>query len=275
MGFKDKAKEKRILGEDSNKPKKEKWAGASSIAAERSNRYVPDWEDIAEPPTRLVMSSEALQKRGKSRFAFTMPAPLAYLQLDANFEHILKWARSQKKFAKKDSLRHLRYFADPRADIKSANRAVFDRLIKDFDYCCDEFAGGSVVIDTASELLDVRKLAEFGRNTSIVQIYYGGFYADLRWMVKRALDSNCNVNFIHRRKKEYRGDAWTGDYTTEGWAGIVYETQVHVVHDRVTEKGETTFSTTIQDCAQDARLMGIELTDDDNNFDALAKRVLR
>lgn len=214
------------------------------------------------------MASAAQQKRGKSRFGFTMPKPLAYFQLDANYEHVLAWAR--KEYPKKDAIRHLKYFADPRADIKSANAGVFDRLIKDYDYCVDNYK--SVLIDTTSELLDVRKLAEFGRNTQILQIYYGGIYADFRWMVKRALESNCNVNFIHRMKKEYRADNWTGGFELEGWRGIMYETQIYVEHER---DAEGVFTTNIIECAQDANLMGLSLSsaDDENDFTQLAVRV--
>lgn len=214
------------------------------------------------------MASAAQQKRGKSRFALTMPKPLAYLQLDANYEHVIAWAR--KAFKGKDAIRHLRYFADSRGDIKSSNAAVFDRLIKDFDYCIHNFK--SVVVDTTSELLDVRKLGEFGRNTQILQIYYGSIYADFRWMVKQALESACNVNFVHRMKKEYRNDNWTGNYELEGWRGVVYETQVYVEHERDTEG---VFSTNIIECAQDALLMGTALSseEDENDFPHLAARI--
>jgi hypothetical protein len=219
------------------------------------------------------MASAALQKRGKSRFALTMPKPIAYMQLDANFEHVLAWARKTFGGKKtKDNIRHLRYFADPRGDVKTNNRAVFERLMNDFDYCVENFR--SIIIDTTSELLDVRKLAEWGRTTQIPQIYYGSIYADLRWMVKHALDHDCNVNFIHRMRKEYRNDNWTGGYELEGWRGIVYETQVYVEHERDTENN---FTTNIVECAQDAMLMGTSLssTEDDNDFPHLAARIFQ
>ena len=251
------------------KDKKERFATASETARERPDRYVPDYEEITEAPQRVVMASAALQKRGKTRFAFTMPKPLAYMQLDANYEHVLAWARQTYCKKQKDAIRHLSYFADPRTDIKTANREVFDRFIKDYDYCIRNFR--SVFIDTASELLDVRKLAEWGRNTQIPQMYYGGFYADFRWMVKEALKTDCNVNFIHRFKKEYRNDEWNGDYELEGWRGIVYETQVYVEHTREDQN----FSTNILECAQNARLMGMSLSsdDEDNDFASLARKI--
>lgn len=212
------------------------------------------------------MASAALQKRGKSTWGFTMPKPLAYLQLDANYEHAL--AKARKEYGK-DSIRHIRYFADPRADIKSANAAVWERIVRDFEYCVENFR--SVLIDTTSELLDVRKLAEYGRTTQIMQMYFGGFYSDLRWMVKHALDHNANVNFVHRMKKEYVNDTWAGGYELEGWRGIVYETQTYVEHDR----DENTFTTTVKECGQNAMLNGVVLSsdDDENDFAGLATRI--
>lgn len=218
------------------------------------------------------MASAAIQKRGKSTWGFTMPKPLAYMQLDANYEHALKKARAEaaKQKQGKDAIRHLSYFADPRADIKGANLAVWQKFIRDFEYCVENFK--SVLVDTTTELLDVRKLAEFGRNTQIMQIYYGGFYADLRWMVKHALQHNANVNFVHRMKKEYVNDSWNGGYELEGWRGIMYETQVYVEHQR---SDEGVFSTDIKECAQDALLNGMSLSsaDDENDFAGLATRI--
>lgn len=193
---------------------------------------------------------------------------LAYLQLDANYEHALKKART---LYGPESISHLRYFADPRADIKAANLAVWERFVRDFEYCVKHFR--SVMVDTTSELLDVRKLAEFGRTTQIMQMYYGGFYADLRWMVKHALDNDANVLFIHRAKKEYVNDVWKGDYELEGWRGITYEAQVHVTHDR-DEDGN--FTTTVVDCGQDAMLNGYTFNsgdEDGNDFAALAVKI--
>ena len=248
--------------------KKQKPATASAIAAAADKHYTPDYEDDQEPAQRLIVASSALQKRGKTTFGFSMPGPLAYLQLDANYEHALSKAR---KLHKKKDIKHLRYFADPRADIKGANAAVWSRLIRDFAYSVDNFR--SVFVDTASELLDVRKLSEFGRTTQILQMYYGGFYADLRWMVKYATDHDANVMFVHRQKKEYVNDTWKGDYELEGWRGIVYEAPIYIEHTRDDEGNA--YITTIKECSQDAMLVGTTLSsaDDENDFAALATRV--
>lgn len=254
--------------------KKQKFKSARDISAGSSDRYEPEFEDAVEAPPRLVAVSSAQQKRGKTTWGFTMPKAkrdgregLAYLQLDANYEHALRKART---LYGADSISHLRYFADPRADIKSANAAVWERFLRDYEYCVKKFR--SVMVDTTSELLDVRKLAEFGRTTQIMQMYYGGFYADLRWMVKHALDNEANVLFLHRAKKEYVNDVWKGDYTLEGWAGIVYEAQVHVTHDR---DDEGNFTTTVVDCGQDAMLNGYTFSssEDENTFADLAMKI--
>ena len=202
-----------------------------------------------------------------------MPKPLAYMQLDANYEHALKRARDAAAKAKqgKDAIRHLRYFADPRADIKGANAKTWERFVHDFEYCVENFK--SVLVDTTTELLDVRKLSEFGRSTQIMQIYYGGFYADLRWMVKHALNHDANVLFAHRMKKEYVNDSWGGGYELEGWRGIMFETQCYLEHDR--NDDGTEFTTTIKECSQNALLTGTVLSssDDENTFASLATKI--
>lgn len=222
---------------------------------------------MVDAPRRIVAASAALQKRGKTTFGFTLPKPMAYMQFDANYEHAL--AKARKQYGK-DAIRHMKYFADPRADLKAANGAAFDRFIKDFDYCCDNFRG--ILIDTSSELMDVRKMAEFGRTTQIPQIYYGPIYSDFRWLVKRALDSNANVLFVHRLKDEWLGGDRTGGYVMEGWKGVQFDAQMYLEHQR---DEEGTFTTTIVECAQDAMLMGMSLSsaEDENDFATLATRV--
>lgn len=262
-----KSKDKPDAG-DSGDAKKKGWKGAAATVRDTPTQYVPAYEDIVEAPRRIVAATAGLQKRGKTRFAMTLPKPLAYLQLDANYEHAL--AQARLRYPKKGDIQHLKYFADPRTDIRSANQAVFERLMRDFDYCVKNFRG--VIVDTATELMDVRKLAEYGRNTQIPQIYYGSIYADFRWMVKHALDHDANVLFLHRLKDEWAGGDRTGNYVMDGWKGIQFEAQMYLEHSRDTDGN---FITNIVECAQDAMLMGMTLSsaDDDNDFPGLATRV--
>lgn len=213
-----------------------------------------------------MWASAAIQKRGKTTFGFTMPKPLAYLQLDASGDHALRMARAQWG---EESISHLKYFADPRQDIKEANRAVFEQFVKDYEYCVENFR--SVLVDTMTELLDVRKLAEFGRTAQIMQLSYGGMYADLRWLVKKGRAGNANVGFLHRMKDEYKDGDRTGGMVLDGWQKITYEAQVYVEHDRA----EGVYTTTVKDCEQNGMLPGMTLSslDGDNDFPHLAAAV--
>lgn len=257
-----------------DKPKKEKFVTARELSVQHTGAYKPDFENVVEAPQRVVLSSMALQKRGKTTWAYTMPKEkkgklegLAYFQFDANYEHALR--KSREQYGDK-AIQHLRYAADPRSDIKTSNLAVWTRLLRDYEYCLGRFR--SIVIDTTTEVLDVRKLAEYGRNTQIQQMNYGAMYSDLRWMVKQALDSDTNVNFIHRMKKEYINNNWTGEYALEGWGNIVFETQCHISHDR---DSDGVFTTTIVDSGQDAMLNGLTFSseDGDNDFKSLAMKI--
>lgn len=197
-----------------------------------------------------------------------MPRPLAYLQLDSSGEFMLEQARASSK--KKDDIKHLKYFADPRGDIKASNLRVWEKLIRDYEYCVQNFR--AVLVDTVTEALDVRKLAEYGRNSQILQIYYGSIYADFRWMVKEARQHDANVWLVHRVKDEYVGGDRTGNDLLDGWRGIMYEAQVYVEHDR-TDDG--VFTTTIKECEQNALVTGMVLSsaEDDNDFPSLATRI--
>lgn len=197
-----------------------------------------------------------------------MPKPLVYMQLDSSGEFALKAARAKAK--KPSDIQHLKYFADPRADIRGANLKVWERVLRDFEYNVRNFR--SVLLDTGTELLDVRKLAEYGRNAQILQIYYGAFWADFRWLIKEARLNDANVLFTHRTKDEYKDGDRTGNDVLAGWKDIVYEAQVYIEHDR-TDDG--VFTTTIKECEQNAMAMGQVLSsaDEDNDFAGLATQV--
>lgn len=252
---------------------KGKFTSAGSIAANSQGSYVPSFEKVQAYPNRIVAATMAQQKRGKTRFAFTMPkkgngrSGLAYLQLDNNYQHALTAAR---KTYGADSIQHLSYSsADPRGDLQAEARRRWERFITDYDYCVRKMA--SVVVDTMTELNDLRKIAEHGRNSQIMQIFYGSIYSDYRWMVKHALDNDANVLFLHRQKDEYLRNERTGNLKLDGWVGIAYETQMLLEH---TRDDDGIFSTIIREAGQDARLIGMEFSSDpkseNNDFNSLA-----
>lgn len=213
------------------------------------------------------MASAALQKRGKTRWAFTMPKPLIYMQLDNCYEHAL--ARARQEYGE-DSIRHIHYEVNPTKDLKAAAADTWTNFVNDYKYAINN--ARSVVIDTASELMEVRKLAEFGRTAQIQARDYGGFYADFRWMVNSGMRSEANVLLIHRLKDEWIANEKTGGYTMEGWRGVQFDSEIYVEHER-NEDG--VFLTHIKECTQDAVLMGATLSsaDEDNDFPSLAVRV--
>ena len=251
------------------KQKKAVFTAAASIAAAGEDSYIPAYEKAeAGTRSRIVAATMAQQKRGKTTFAFSMPKPLAYLQLDNNYEHALKAAR--KKYGI-DSIRHLSYSSsDPRVDLHAEAKTRWARFIQDYSYCVKNFK--SVVVDTMTELYDLRRLAEFGRTTQIMQLFYGPIYSDLRWMVTHALRHDANVLFLHRMGDEYINNQKTGGLKLQGWAGIAYESQMLLEH---TRDEDNNFITTIRESSSDAMLIGMELdaAEEENDFPTLATRV--
>jgi hypothetical protein len=248
--------------------KRVKFHSAGELVRAAGDRYTPDFEEVTEPKRRLVAASFAPQKRGKSRFAFTMPKPMAYQQLDANYEHVLAWARGEYG---EESIKHLQYMPDPRKDLQEASKVQWERLMRDFAYCLDHYR--SIAVDTMTEVHVLRRLSEHGKIVQIPALFYGPMHADYRWMVKSALASDCNVLFLHRVTDEYIDGERTGKRILDGWKGIAYDAQVVIEHER--EDDGTAFRTIIRDCAQNALLMGMVLdsADDENSFPVLATRV--
>ena len=153
---------------------------------------------------------------------------------------------------------------------------VWDKFTKAYNVALVE--ARTIIIDTASELWELMRLARFGRSSQVQHLYtpvnaeFKGLFHD----AKRAIGTN--VIFLHRYKGEYINDKFTGRYIPACFGSTHYEVQIVAHMRRVDpeegEDGGSQFNIWIEDCKQNAGIIGQTFKGPMCNFMTLARLAL-
>ena len=216
---------------------------------------------------RLIVSVSGHEKQGKSHFAMTAPGPIAYFNADIGMEggvgkftddkeiHVLEVARVENE--------------------ETDAEDEWDRFEKAYKAMLRSNYIRTMVMDTATEIWELLRMARFGRLTQVMPYQYGPVNAEYRALIREAFNWDKNLVLLHKMKEVYSGNgpkaAPTGEWTRSGFKDTGYLVQVNATIDHYAVEG---FSLTIEDCRHDPELMGFELEGDMCNFQGLGAVVL-
>jgi hypothetical protein len=180
---------------------------------------------ISSLPKRLLVNIESLDKGGKTHLALTAPGPIALFDMDRGLEGVVQKFMIEKEILF-TSYRHLPCVTE--AD----HKALWGKFERDYDTALAGKGIRSIIFDTATELWEKARLAEFGR-LSNVQHLYPALNAKFRKLIDRAFDAEKNLILVHKRKKAYKQnakgeDSWTGGWERAGFTEIGYVVQVNL-----------------------------------------------
>ena len=207
---------------------------------------------------RLILSDEGLEGSGKTHFAFTAPGPIAYFIFDVGHEGVVD------KFVDTKDI----YGFDYRLQIRPAlgrdgreseviGEAVElrDRFDRDFKTVLTQYR--TVVIDTASELWALYRMAEFGRVAKIPPALYEAVNTKFRELLRLGYEHNANLILLHKLKARWENNEKTGELERAGFGDIGYLTQINLrsVAERI-EGGGVEFSKTVLKCRPNADVLG-------------------
>lgn len=185
------------------------------------------FETVGEVATKaLLITSQAVEKRGKTHFAFTAPDPIVGISSDTGTEEIAA------KFVKEGKSIKLMFCRSPKS-LKDKHDAVeeFDRIRRGWDAVLEDQSVRTLVVDTHTEFWQTMRLAEFGKLEQIAPKKYDEVNKKMRDMIKAVKQRrNLNAVFIHKYKKEYAAtkkadgtsgmDSWTGYYERAGFGDM-------------------------------------------------------
>lgn len=204
---------------------------------------------------RMIVRIGALEKQGKSTWALTAPPPIAYFDLNNRAEHVLN------HFVGRGIHRYS--YGKFRANKQDEWQAIWAKFQKDFDEAllCKEVR--TLIVDTDNDLWEVRRLAQWGRESSIPD-QYGALNKEFRNLYEALQSTDKNLVIVSEKRKRYikekpkivdgnliakskRGmGEWDGTYEFGGWSGTGFKVQVNLEIEF--DKESKVFKTRVVNC---------------------------
>lgn len=224
---------------------------------------------------RLIIRIGGHEKNGRTTFGLTAPGPLAFFNLNNRAEHVLD------KFVKEKEIWEYRY--NLRIAVNKEHwKEQWDKFQDNFYSAVSHPDIRSLVIDTETDVWEIRRLAEFGRESNIPTKYVP-LNKDMRNIFEAINESDKNLVVISEMKKQYSSyidhngkeiATWDGKtYAMAGWNNVGYKVQVNLEagFNMVDKKPE--FTATVINCGLDPSLTNYTYAGDECNFTTLAKDI--
>ena len=219
---------------------------------------------------RLIASIVGDWKKGKTTFALTAPAPIALIDMDTGLEGVVeKWAKEKEIWVKT--------FDYHEAKDQDEWLEIWEDSKKAFTDALDDPKIRTVIIDTATEWYELIRMARFGKLNKVIlekgearPYPWGPVNQEFRELLRKSLKTNKNVLFLHKTKAEYEDNEKTGRRIRAGFGDMEFIIQLNATCYRDGEKG---FYLVINDCRQNADVMGLELAEPLNTFPNLGMLV--
>jgi len=214
---------------------------------------------------RIIMTLQKREKNGGTHFALTAPGPIAYCNFDkASDEDVLPKFAGRKEIYAKNYWLDLEVLGARKEQVQEAAQQVIDAFEADFKALLQSPVR-SLIIDTATELYQYKRLAAFGKLTQVMPHHYGPVNQWFRTLLDNVSSSDKNIILLERRKKEYINDAWSGDYARSGFSETPFLVQLNALIERAQvpdERGAYPFTMTVLDSSQNATIKGLQLRSD-------------
>jgi hypothetical protein len=203
---------------------------------------------------RLILDLCGRPKQGKTHFALTAPGKILILNTDIGLEGVVHKFTAQKHIEILD-------FRVPYNMTEACTER--DRVKNVWKIGMESGEIRTVIVDTATDLWDLFKIAEFGKLTpggADVQFKWGSVNREYQALLRTAYDTKTvNLILIHQTKKKYikmpedNQSHWNGEYERAGFSKMEYIVQINAEvyrdHDKV-------FHIKIDDCRQNPDMAG-------------------
>jgi hypothetical protein len=212
---------------------------------------------------RLIVSDDGHESTGKTNFALSAPGDIAFFNSDTGIEGVIhKFSREKDIYPydfcvpaiQEEAKKELKNFTSAWKDIWASNSIR------------------TIVVDTATDLWALFRITEFGRSSNVAHLYTP-LNAKFRRFLNVAYEhKDKNLLLIHKLKKQYKNDAFTGDWERSGFNEIGHYAQIVLKSYR--DADDFTFHKQVYKCRQNPELNGMDLEGDMLDFATVAQMVL-
>jgi hypothetical protein len=212
---------------------------------------------------RLLVAVESLEKEGKTHFALTAPGPIAVFDFDTGMEGVVsKFAKTKKIYVS-----DYRRLGDAMTNKVENWLIMWEKFKREYIAALEEPTIKTVVMDTATEVWELLRMARFGKLTQVMPYHYGPVNAEYRELLRKAYSTNKNLILLHKMKDEYVKDQRTGNLKRSGFGDTGYMVQVNL---RMWRDEDNNFHMFVKDNRQAPELTGMDFINEMANFTTLA-----
>lgn len=221
-------------------------------------------------PKGILISTEGLQKCGKTAFGLSMPGDLYILNLNWSLAGVIEpYIKNGKTIYVQDiQIPFSKELPGQSFTILSTAAAEqWRKAILSLQEAIKEPTVSSIFIDTASELWDLLRIARLGKLQQVLPVQYAAVNAEFRQLLQLLLTCGKNVVLSHKVKPEYVNDQKTNRFERAGFGDMGFDVQVELIASRDLKKdGDDQFTLTFGDCRANKTLKGTVLNGRDCNF---------
>ena len=231
----------------------------------KNHEFIKSQDRTSYP--RIIVSVSGLEKQGKSHFALTAPGPIAMFSTDIGEEGVVEKFEESKDIWVKDVAR---------IDEDAAEQAPaeWDKFKNAYLDCLKGKEVRTIILDTATEIWELLRMARFGRLTRVMPYQYGPVNAEYRAMIREAYKWDKNLILLHKMKAQYINDKRTGEWERAGFGDTGFLVQVNAQVYRYSPDDGGEFCFWVKDCRQNPDLAGEVFEGEGNSFQMVAMNVL-
>lgn len=229
-----------------------------------------DSDFVAPPdPKRIfLLEINGREKSGKTTMALNSPGPIAYFDIDRRGLYAVSRARTAGKeilYVDLPLPRNLHGKDAP--DVMKEHAAIWEKFIHNYQIALDASMTGeirTIVIDTATDLWEIKVLSHFGRTDKVMPRDRGIPNSDFREMVRRARNYHANVIFIEKAKEKWENNEPSGKFERKGQPDLGFDVDCTTQTKIVTQKGkQQKYALEVQLNGINGNLNGVTMTEED------------
>jgi hypothetical protein len=221
---------------------------------------------------RLITLVYGLTKTGKTRFALTAPAPIAFINFDRSLEDVLPDFKGL-------DIGIADYSDDLGVLDQAAATKVMARFQTDYAAALADPRVKTVVVDKLTTLWEVMRWARLGKVTQVRPHHYTQVNQEMRQYMLMPQATDKNVIFIEDVKEEWLNEKSTGRMVRDGFKHgstlVQLELEFTRNEDEIDmEEDELGFHAIIKGSSVSAAMVGFDFEGDQIDFKFIAEALL-
>ena len=147
-------------------------------------------KERADQP-RIIMSVVGLEKQGKTHFALSAPGPISMFSTDVGEEGVVCKFWDEKEI-------HIMDISPANEDEPEDADEEFARFHKAYMAMLRGDEVRTILVDTATEIWELLRMARFGRLTQVMPYQYGPVNKEYRLLIRAAYNHDKNLILLHK-----------------------------------------------------------------------------